>query len=157
MRDLDDLVYTHDDGTRFTWEELLEDCRGNETYAEHLLGRMEGYYPSTYMMEDFLDGEIIELENTYIITGGKGNKRPRNVLFGEHAEKFWEDTYNIETGAKTGKQYENIGGYWKDGTIWMAFDYTNGDDCFQEEFADEEEAIKYASGIMAQTISGYKI
>lgn len=57
-----------------------------------------------------------------------------------------------------GPEFANVGGWWleKEG-LWMAYDFTNGEEVFLEEFDNQTEAIKYASGVLARTKDGLKI
>lgn len=45
------------------------------------------------------------------------------------------------------KERQNISGYWKEGNIWLCYDFTNGVEVFIEEVESESKAIDYANGI----------
>ena len=58
--------------------------------------------------------------------------------------------------------FEGIGGWWEEidkngDPVWIAYDFTSGNEVFIEEFSDKSEAIKYASGIIATTKDGTEI
>lgn len=81
----------------------------------------------------------------------------RKILMGEEAKKFFQnDTAILLTTMEHQKLEPNVGGWWKDGSVWIAFDTTSGE-LFAEEFAEEKEAIKYANGKKAKTAGGMYI
>lgn len=81
----------------------------------------------------------------------------RKILTGKEAQVFFhEDTEHLLANLDNHKTEPNIGGWWKEGSLFLAFDTTNGW-LYAEEFSIEDEAIKYANGKMAKTAGGMLI
>lgn len=85
------------------------------------------------------------------------------MLKGLEAKEFFQNAFSeLESIARKQPIDEQkflnkkIGGYWKDGDYWVAFDnYSNTLNI--EEFDIEDEAIKYANGDLALTKQKYLI
>lgn len=88
----------------------------------------------------------------------------RTVYEGIKAYNFYQKATNTNKESEFhkftgfGPDFANVGGWWleKEG-LWIAYDFTNGEEVFIEEFDDQREAIKYASGVMARTKGGMEI
>lgn len=83
----------------------------------------------------------------------------RDILTGEAAKAKFEELMKDSIEPNSVSVYQErldenrIGGVWKDGKLWIAFDnWTHN--CNVEEFSSEEEAVKFAKGITATTIDG---
>lgn len=88
--------------------------------------------------------------------------KERQVLEGVVAFAFYKEVTRGGTYTFDHTKYQAIGGYWLESAsdapeVWVAYDFTSGNEVFIEEFSDKEEAIKYASGIIATTKSGQEI
>jgi hypothetical protein len=82
-------------------------------------------------------------------------------FYAETTSKFSPDDKTVHGDRKYtgfGEEYTNIGGWWLEKPdVWIAYDFTDGDEVFIEEFDSKEEAQKYAAGIMALTRDGIEI
>lgn len=82
----------------------------------------------------------------------------RTILTGHQAIEFLQKNSMDENGNPiSNKKFANYGGYWREKNNWQAFDFTNGTELYFETFDEPTEALKYASGIMAKTITGMLI
>lgn len=61
------IVYTSENGTTYTFKQLVNETRGNVEYAKLLLERLEWQSPETLIDEDLREEEIIEYEGLYLI------------------------------------------------------------------------------------------
>ncbi len=77
----------------------------------------------------------------------------RKILIGDEAKSFYTEATKEGKFTEFGKEFAGIGGYFQSEypSITIAFDFTNGHEVFTEEFDDEGEAVKYASGVEART------
>ena len=85
------------------------------------------------------------------------------ILIGLDAKEFYEKAFAefdpIEESCPIEQQKylnQKIGGYWEELGVWYAFDnYSNN--ITIEEFDSKDEALKYASGLLATTKDGTQI
>jgi len=71
LTNLDSIVYTTEDGERkYSGKQIIELAKGNVQYAQILLDRVEWQGIETLIEEDLREGEIVEFNNQYIMTGG---------------------------------------------------------------------------------------
>jgi len=71
LTNLDSIVYTTEDGERkYSGKQIIELAKGNVQYAQILLDRIEWQGIETLIEEDLREGEIVEFNNQYIMTGG---------------------------------------------------------------------------------------
>lgn len=83
-------------------------------------------------------------------------KQTRIVLHGEAAKLFYLTATKDHKFTGFSNDFVGIGGYYLSEvpSVYIAFDFTNGEEVFIEEFEDIEEAKKYATGIEARTKDG---
>jgi hypothetical protein len=68
---LKEIVYITDiNESTYTFENIIELAKGNLKYAELLLERANGYCIETLILDDLIEGEIVEFNDQYILTGG---------------------------------------------------------------------------------------
>ncbi len=80
----------------------------------------------------------------------------RRIFQNEEAKEIWNQIAELEY-KNLPKHLHNIGGIFLEGIVILAFDTTNGNEAFIEEFSNYTEARKYASGEMATTREGVEI
>lgn len=89
--------------------------------------------------------------------------KERKVLAGLEALDFYvKATENQNKFTFENNAYESIGGWWttyddEGRPEYTAYNFCSGNEVFIEDFWDKEEAIKYASGIIAVTKDGTEI
>lgn len=88
--------------------------------------------------------------------------KERKVLAEAEAYEFYREATKDDVFTYPDNTYQSIGGWWeeideKGKPVWIAYDFTSGNEVFIEDFLDKQEAIKYASGIIATTKSGQEI
>lgn len=85
LEQLDVIIYTAEGGERsYTGGQILELAKGNLHYAQSLYNRASWQGIETLIEEDLREGEVIEFNNQYLITGGDENVRvidPETLLF----------------------------------------------------------------------------
>lgn len=89
----------------------------------------------------------------------------RRVYNGEKAKRLYNRYTQLVTPngdhcfTDFGPPFDQVGGYWLDEAsgFWVAFDFTDGYEVFIENFNNEQEAFKYASGEVATTADGLTI
>ena len=64
------IVYTTESGTSYTYSDILLLAKGNREYADILIDRGEWAHIETMIADDLIEGEILEVNNTYVLTGG---------------------------------------------------------------------------------------
>jgi len=70
--ELSAIIYTAEDGKRkYTTIEIINLAKGNLKYAQSLIDRVEWQGIETLIQDDLIEGEIIEFNNQYIVTGGE--------------------------------------------------------------------------------------
>jgi hypothetical protein len=68
---LNEIVYTTEDGERqYTAKQIIELAKGNVTYAQSLIDRVEWQGIETLIQDDLMCGEIVEFNDQYLMTGG---------------------------------------------------------------------------------------
>lgn len=71
LNSLNEVVYTAENGERkYTGREILDLAKGNLHYAESLLARADWQGIETLVEEDLREGEVVEFNKQYLITGG---------------------------------------------------------------------------------------
>lgn len=71
--ELEVIVYQTDhgeDSSNYTYAEVLSLAKGNKRYADLLITRASWQHIETLIEEDLREGEIREVGNTYLLTGG---------------------------------------------------------------------------------------
>ena len=67
----DVIVYQAESGELYSYADIVELAKGNEEYAKMLIDRATWAHIETMIDEDIREGEVIEIDNTYVITGGE--------------------------------------------------------------------------------------
>jgi len=71
LENLDSIVYTTENNeNQYSGKQIIELAKGNVQYAQILLDRVEWQGIETLIEEDLREGEIVEFNNQYIMTGG---------------------------------------------------------------------------------------
>ncbi len=90
--------YVPESGDRvYTKKDFIEIAKGNKQYAKFLRSRCTWQHPETLVEEDLREGEIVEFDGTYLLTGGndeefeydnpkEGKTMPPPFRFSEMAE-----------------------------------------------------------------------
>lgn len=76
--------------------------------------------------------------------------KSRQLIRGKLAEKIYCEATDNERLSGFGKTYAFLGGYFQSNdnpSILIAFDFTNGDEVYIEEFTDELCALRFALGV----------
>ena len=67
----DKIVYKAESGTTYSYQDVLNLAKGNKEYADILIQRAEWAHIETMIDEDLREGEIEEVGDTYVLTGGE--------------------------------------------------------------------------------------
>lgn len=138
--------YTNENGDSYTDADFKRIAKGNLGYARDLFDRVTWQSVETLVDEDLRDGELIELDNKYYRTGGDADCMVTD------SQSFYNDSLILfENGRMV--EVPKIGGYWKNGDDWLAFD-NRGGELTIEQFDVLVQAINYAQGRLAITIGG---
>lgn len=107
------------------------------------------YSPYTFIDECINEGDMVEMIGKYYLAEGE-------VLTCQSAQDFCRDALVLwQTGQK--EKTIEVGGFWQEENgLYQAFD-NRGQEMTIESFKDQTEALKYASGEMATTMTGYQI
>ena len=143
------IIYTTEDQTRqYTYQDVIDIAKCRPDLAQLLLDMADWQGIETLVDEWLVEGEIIEFMDQYFLTKGD------EYLSGNEAKNFWMCMNTASSiGGYENNDYPRIGGFFPNGNQFIAFDNTSGN-ANVDVFASEKEAIKYATGKPAITISG---